>query len=335
MFLKKLIFSIVASFLSFWVIAQQEPVRISGYAQGTTYHISYFDKKNRDFQPAIEKILKQFDKSVSTYDSKSIISRINRNIPHTRTDKYFETCFRKGEELYRLTDGNFDPTVYSLVNLWGFGAEKQRKASQQVIDSLLQFVGMEKVTLKNHKIIKQRPQVKLDFNAYAQGYTVDVVAQFLQKKKITSFLVEIGGEVYAFGKKPDGNLWTVGIERPDNNKTNTNVLKATAQLYNKAIATSGNYHKFREENGVKYSHHINPKTGYPVQNTMLSASVICDDTLSADAIATALMVMGLEKSKDFLSKNQQYQAFIIYSDNEGHFQEYITDNIKNIIKDLE
>jgi len=311
--------------------AQQEPIKIEGYAQGTTYHITYFDEKNRDFKPAIEQILKDFDASVSTYLPTSIISKINSNQKNVRVDKYFIACFNKAKEVWKNTDGAFDPTVYPLVNAWGFGPGKKQKIEQKIIDSILQFVGFEKIELVGNQVIKKDPRVALDFNAFAQGYSVDVVAEYLNSMSIGAYLVEIGGEVYAKGKKPNGENWKVGIEKPIDNKQSGNPIKATAKLENLAIATSGNYRRFVIENGIKYAHHIDPKTGYPTKNNLLSASIFSKTCISSDAHATGVLVMGFDKAVAFLKEHTELNPYLIYSDELGNYQFYETDGIKNII----
>lgn len=313
----------------------QIPIKIEGEAQGTTYHITYFDHQNRDFQPEIDKILNDFDLSVSTYIPNSIISKINSNERNIIVDKYFIACFNKAKEVWKNTNGAFDPTVYPLSNAWGFGPGKKQKIDKVKIDSILQFVGFQLIELKGNKIVKKDPRVALDFNAFAQGYSVDVVSDFLNSKKIKSYIVEIGGEVYAKGKKPDGKNWTIGIEKPIDNKESENPLKAIAKLENRAIATSGNYRRFVIEDGVKYAHHIDPKTGYPTKNNLLSASVFAKECISSDAYATGILVLGLEKAKVFLQKHPELQAYLIYSDEKGNYQVYETPGIKSIITETQ
>lgn len=324
------------SVLTFSVIsAQEEPVRIEGYAQGTTYHITYFEKNNRSYQPEIEKILADFDQSVSTYVPTSIISRINANEKDVVVDRYFIACFNKAKEVWKNTNGAFDPTVFPLVNMWGWGPGKKEKIEKEKIDSVLKFVGFQLITLKGNRVIKKDPRVALDFNAFAQGYSVDVVADFLNSKGVTSYIVEIGGEVYAKGKKPDGDSWKIGIEKPIDNQDSVNPLKAIAKLENLAIATSGNYRKFIIVDGVKYAHHIDPKTGYPTKNNLLSASVFSSECISSDANATGILVMGLEKAKKFLKKHPELQVYLIYSDEKGNYQSYETSGIRSIITEVE
>ncbi|MGV9003640.1 FAD:protein FMN transferase [Flavobacterium sp.] len=321
--------------LSTILFAQKDPIKIEGEAQGTTYHITYFDATNRNFKPEIIQILKDFDLSVSTYIPNSIISRINSNQKNVVVDQYFIACFKKAKEVWKNTEGAFDPTVYPLVNAWGFGPGKKETIEKKKIDSILKFVGFDLIQLKGKHIIKKDLRVQLDFNAFAQGYSVDVVSAFLNSKKITSYIVEIGGEVYAKGKKPDGSNWTVGIEKPIDNKESANDLKALVKLENLAIATSGNYRRFIIENGVKYSHHIDPKTGYPTKNNLLSASIFAKECISSDANATGLLVLGLEKAKLFLASHPELQAYLIYSDEKGNYQTYETDGIQSILKEAE
>ena len=317
------------------IYCQSEPVKIEGEAQGTTYHITYFDTQNRDFKPEIEKILQDFDLSVSTYIPNSIISRINSNEKNVIVDKYFKACFKKAKEVWKNTNGAFDPTVYPLVNAWGFGPGKKQKIEKAKIDSILKFVGFQLIELKGNTIVKKDPRVALDFNAFAQGYSVDVVSEFLNSKGIKAYIVEIGGEVYAKGRKPNGGNWTIGIEKPIDNKESGNPLKAIVKLENLAIATSGNYRRFTIEDGVKYVHHIDPKTGYPTKNNLLSASIFAKECISSDANATGVLVLGLEKAKVFLQKHPELQAYLIYSDDKGNYQVYETPGVKSIISEAD
>lgn len=334
--MKKTTFALLLSFvIIFSVYAQDGLVKIEGYAQGTTYQITYLDKKNRDFQPEIDSILTDFDKSVSTYLPSSIISRINRNEKNVKTDKYFNTCFNKAKEVWKNTEGAFDPTVYPLVNAWGFGPGKKQTIEKKLVDSILKFVGMELIELKNNKIIKKDPRVALDFNAFAQGYSVDVVSDFLNSKGINAYIVEIGGEVYAKGRNVNNQNWTIGIEKPIDNKETVNPLNAIAKLENMAVSTSGNYRRFTIIDGVKYAHHLNPKTGYPTNNNLLSASVFAKDCITTDANATGLLVMGLEKAKLFLEAHKELEAYLIYSDEKGNYKIYETSGLKDIVSEAE
>jgi thiamine biosynthesis lipoprotein len=311
--------------------SQSDPIKIEGAAQGTTYHITYYDALNRNLQKEIEKILYGFDASVSTYLPNSVISKINRN-KKVKADVYFIHCFNKAKEIWKNTEGAFDPTVYPLVNAYGFGPGKKEKINTKIIDSLLKFVGFDLIELKGKKVVKKDHRVALDFNAFAQGYSVDVVSDFLLSKGLHSFIVEIGGEVYANGKKLNGENWSIGIEQPIDNSTSGNPLQAIVSLENLAIATSGNYHRYSIENGVKYSHHIDPKTGYPTKNNLLSASVFSKHCIDSDANATGILVMGLEKAIEFLKMHPELEAYLIYSDEKGNYKTYQTPGIKSIIR---
>lgn len=317
--------------VSFWNFSQSIPIYLEGETQGTSYHITYYDSSQRDLQGDIEEILADFDYSVSTYNPYSLISRVNRNDSTVKVDAYFIACFNKATEIWKNTDGAFDPTVYPLVNAWGFGPGKKQHIEKVVIDSILVFVGFEKVELVGNKVVKKDPRLGLDFNAFAQGYSVDLIAQFLLSKGIKNFVVEIGGEVYAHGKMENNGCWLVGIEEPTDNQETNNELYLIVELENRALATSGNYRKYIIENGVKYAHHIDPKTGYPAKNNLLSASILATECISSDANATGVLVMGLEKSMTFLAAHPELQAYLIYSDENGNYKVYQTPGINSII----
>lgn len=331
----------VRYFVSLWLmfltnVILSQKLFLEGYAQGTTYHITYFDSKNRNFQLEIDSILEAFDQSVSTYQQHSIISRINRNEPNVKIDHFFKTCFLTAKKIWKSTNGAFDPTVYPLVNLWGFGPEKKNVAERDKVDSVLNFVGLSRIILVGNQIIKQDSRVSLDFNAFAQGYSVDVISNFLNQKNIRDYIVEIGGEVYAKGiQKEVASNWIVGIEKPIDNKNSENPLEVLIKLHNMSVATSGNYRKYFIENGVKYAHHIDPRTGYPTKNNLLSATVISTHCIVSDATATGLLVMGLDKAIIYLKKHPKLQAYLIYSDSKGELQTFQTKKMKKLIIDGE
>lgn len=305
----------------------------NGFAQGTTYSIVYLHRGNIEpsvLKAEVEEILKNFDMSLSLYQDSSVLSRINRNEEVT-PDTFFTEAFRKSEVIYELTGGAFDVTVGPLVKAWGFGPDEQKNFSETSRDSLMQLVGMGKVRLVNNRIIKDLPGIMLDFNAIAQGYSVDVISRYFESRGLTDYLVEIGGEVRVRGDKA-GNPWRIGIDRPvDNNLTPGNDLQAIIRLKDRSLATSGNYRKFYVENGVKYSHTIDPKTGYPAKNQLLSATIIAGDCATADGIATACMVMGKERAIDFITSENRFEAYFIYSDDKGNFLTWMTENLKDII----
>jgi len=294
----------------------ENTIKISGAAQGTSYNISYLAGPNSNYREAFDSIFKKIDTSLSTYLPVSLISRINQNDSTVLVDDFFTDVFNKSMEVSQKTNGLFDITVAPVVNAWGFGFKKKEKVTAPLIDSLLRYVGYKKVRLDGRKLVKDAANVMLDFNAIAQGYTVDVLAAFLEKNGIKNYLVEVGGELRAKGKKQNDSAWTVGIEQP-NETPNEAALKATFKIHDESLATSGNYKKFYIEEGKKYTHILNPFTGYPAKNNLLSTTVVAGKCMTADAYATAFMVMGLEQSKQFLAEHKDLglQVFFIYDDN--------------------
>lgn len=307
---------------------------ISGEAQGTTWHITYISEKPGKHKAAIDSILKDLDHSLSTWVKSSIISRINRNEKDVFIDPYFKDVFLKSMEVSDKTQGLFDVTVGPLVNAWGFGPVNKSERDSLSIDSLLNFVGYEMLKLENGQIIKARPEVSIDFNAIAQGYSVDVLAAYLSRHGVNDYLVELGGELIAKGSK-NKKSWTVGIDQPDEVQGTERKLQAVVELNNRALATSGNYRKFYEQDGKKYAHIIDPRTGYPAKQNILSATVLADDAMSADAYATAFMIMGLDRSKEFLRehKDLNLDVFFVYTE-KGKWKTYKSEGLKNLIRDI-
>ncbi len=306
-------------------------VKFAGDTQGTYYAITYYEQEGKNYQSGIDSLLKSFDQSASLWVPSSVISRINNNDTSIKTDSAFRELFRLSKEVYQQTGGAFDPTVGPLVNAWGFGFTDSMHIDQHVIDSLLPLIGFNKVKLSGNKIIKEDPRIHFDFDAIAQGYAVDLVGKYLESKNITNYLIDIGGEILGKGKKPDGELWKVGIERPKDNAAYGEGLKAILHLHDMALSTSGSYRKFYIKNGVRYSHTIDPKTGYPVQHTLLSVSVLANDCVTADAYATAFMVLGVDQSKNFLAEHKGLEAYFIFSDTAGTMQTYYTQGMKPLI----
>jgi FAD:protein FMN transferase len=308
---------------------------ITGFAQGSTYSMVFENSKNLDPQDVnnrVGKILHAFDMSLSGYIDSSIVSRVNRNDTVT-CDSFFIGNFEISRKIWQLTGGAFDITVAPLVRAWGFGPDSHKNISDIKRDSLLKLVGMEKVELHNRKVIKSDPRVSLDFNAIAQGYSVDVICRFFDGLGIQNYLVEIGGEVKARGKKA-GKPWRIGIDKPvDNNMIPGSDLEAIIRLKDRALATSGNYRKFYIENGVKYSHEIDPKTGNPARNSLLSATILANDCASADGIATACMVIGKDKTIGFLALHPEYEGYLIYSDDSGNFKTWTSKQLKKFISE--
>lgn len=307
-------------------------IQFRGEAQGTYYAITYYDSLGRNLQMQIDSLLSDFDKSASNYDSLSIISKVNRNEEVT-LDSVFIGNFELAKEVSLATNGLFDITVKPLVELWGFGLKNRAHVTAAEVKKAMEFVGFAKIRIENGMVVKENPAITIDFNAIAQGYSVDVVANYFKKIGITRFLVDIGGEVFANSCKPDGSKWTVGIERPEDNAEYGSNLSAILEIENKGMATSGNYRKFYVENGIRFSHTIDPRTGYPAKNSVLSATVFALNAGTADAYATALMVMGLDASIEFLKQHPELDAYLIYSDAKGNYKSFQTPGMKKYLKE--
>ncbi|HJZ40540.1 MAG TPA: FAD:protein FMN transferase [Bacteroidales bacterium] len=307
-------------------------VSLAGFVQGTTYHITYESRKGENLQQEIDSLLADFDMSLSIYQPNSVISKINRNEPGVKADQKFITVFNASLQVYQNTGGAFDITVGPVVNALGFGSSDTVRVDSALIDSLLTYIGMDKIALQHDSLIKTNNNIRIDVNAIAQGYSVDLVADFLTDRKIRNYLVEIGGEVRAKGKNDRNQVWRIGIDKPvEGNMIPGADLQAVIRLQNRSLATSGNYRKYYEKGGIKFVHTIDPKTGYPVVSNLLSATVVTDDCMIADAYATALMVLGIEKSVVFLNENSFLDAYLIYADQEGKFRVYATPGIKKFL----
>ena len=310
-------------------IAQNEYIKNSGFIHGTTYSIIY--NNNKDLKQEIEAQMHLVDNSLSTYDSTSVISLINNNKPY-ELDSMFIEVFNKSQEIAEITNGAFDITVAPLVNVWGFGFTNRNNITQELIDSIMPFIGYKSIKLEDNEIVKENANTMLDASAIAKGYSVDVVCDFLENNNINNYLVEIGGEVRCSGTKADSSLWKVGIDKPiDDTLVVNRELQEIVQLSGKTIATSGNYRQFYYKDGVKYSHTINPKTGYPVNHSILSASVITNKCHVADAYATAFMVLGVEKAKEIASKLNYIEIYLIYTDETNTNKVFVSDGFKKYL----
>ena len=300
-----------------------------GNALGTTYSIIYLSEEELDFQTEIDSVFKVVNQSMSTYIPNSDISRINRG-ENLTVDSMFKEVFNLSKKINLESNGYFDPTVGTLVNAWGFGPGEQIELDSTKVDSLLQYVGFDKVQLTSDgKIEKESPEIFFDFNAVAKGYAIDRLGAMLDKKGITNYLVEVGGEVLTKGEnliseKP----WTVGIDDPQVEFGRQ--LKKVVSLKNRALASSGNYRKFRIDSitGEKYVHTIDPKSGFTKNSKVLAASVVADNCATADAYATTFMAMDLEDSKILLKKHKELEAYIIYLGKEGETLEFMTDGFQ-------
>lgn len=316
-----------------WILARhnQRPAyhSITGLVFGTIYNITY--QYDGDLKPEIEAELKRFDQSLSPFNDSSVISRINRN-EELVADSFFVKCFNRSMEISRETKGAFDITIAPLANAWGFGFKKGAFPDSSMIDSLRQITGYEKVHLEDGKVVKQDPRIMLSCSAVAKGYSVDVVAHLLERKGIKNFMVDIGGEVVVKGKNSKDGLWRIGINKPiDDSLSVKQDLQTVLEITDLGMATSGNYRNYYYKDGKKYAHTIDPRTGYPVQHSILSSTVIAEDCMTADALATSFMVMGLEEAEAFCKANPKIDAYFIYSGDNGKFETYYTEGMKKYI----
>lgn len=286
--------------------------KLNGPIFGTFYDVTYASDSNENYQASLDSIFAAVNQSMSNYQADSDISKVNKHELEV-VDTHFVEVFKASKQIYTETNGVFDPTIGTLVNAWNFGSEQSKtKLDSLKIDSLMQFVGFENIQLKNNILIKTDPKPYLDFNAIAKGYAVDLVADFLESKNMTDFLVNIGGEIRTKGiniEKQSG--WTVGIENP--NFDGSQSYDKVFVLKDKAMATTGTYRKFKlDANGKRYAHIIDTKTGYPTKTNILSVSVIAEDCMMADGYATAFQAMGVENVKQFLTEHTELQAYLIF-----------------------
>ena len=328
------IFPIIALTLSLASCAPQpEYAELNGLTQGTTYHIVVEKIPGLDvmtLRQDIEILFTEIDNSLSVYNDSSVISAINANRSDL-TDTLFREVFRDAAEVSEESGGLFDITIGPLVKSWGFGPDAMKRFNPSMLDSLLALVGMDKVRLEGDRIIKADPDMFIDVNAIAQGYTVDLVADLIVSRGIKHCLAEVGGEVRTVGDK-NGMGWKVGIDTPaDGNYTPGADIQARIRLDDRALATSGNYRKFFVENGVKYSHTIDPRTGYPVKHTLLSATIIAPTGAVADAWATACMVGGKDKAIAFIEKYDFLEGYLIWSDENGMMKSWISEGVTKFI----
>ena len=303
---------------------------LQGLAQGSYYAITYYDSLNRNFQTEIDSIFNTVDQSVSLWNDSSIISKVNRNEP-VKLNQIFIDNFNIAQQASALSNGYFDATISPLVAAWGFSYKNGDSITPLLIDSLKQFVNYEAVRIENGKVVKDDPRITLDFNAIAQGYTSDMIAEFLSSNGINNFLVDTGGEIMARGCKPDGSSWIVGIEKPAANWNSERTVQERLYLRDKGLVTSGSTRKYVERNGKRYSHCIDPKTGYPVEHNVLSATVIAENSVWADALASICMVMGLEKSLPIIESLEGVEAYYISSNSQGELEIFATEGFRDLI----
>lgn len=305
--------------------------QIQGAAEGTSYNIVFEVENGYGIQDRVDELIADFESSLSVYDAGSIISKVNRN-EDVEVDSYFKAVFNRAKEISEQTGGLFDISAEPIFKEWGFSFQKQTTANPSLIEDLLQYTGMDKVWLAGDKVVKAHPKLKLNANAIAKGYSADLVANLLDDENIENYLVEIGGEIRTKGISPRGGAWAIGVDRP----TDTNLIpgqdvQVVLNLSNKALATSGNYRQFYIKDGKRISHTINPKTGYPVDHTLLSVTVVADDAISADAYATAFLVAGIDDALDLLDSIEDEVDVLFICDDDGEFKVHYTGGLEQYL----
>ena len=316
--------------LSLWILIftactkQKQYFEESGSVFHTIYHIKY--EGSELLTEKIDAELQKFNLSLNPFNPNSIISKVNQNEP-VEADDWFIEVFNKAKEVSDHSEGVFDITCAPLVNLWGFGFSKMDSVTPQMIDSIKQFVGYQKVRLDGRKVIKDDPRILLNCSAIAKGYASDVIARLLEREGVENYMVEIGGEVTMKGVNQNGKCWRIGINKPEDDSTGIkNDVGEVVELCKKGgVATSGNYRNYYIKDGKKYAHTIDPRTGYPSEQSILSATIVADDCITADAYATAFMAMGLEKAREAAKNIPGIEYYVIYTDENGKHQiEYST-----------
>jgi len=305
---------------------------LQGLAQGSYYAITYFDEQGRNFQREIDSVFHAIDRSVNLWVDSSVICKVNRN-EDVVLDPIFIDNFNIAQQAARISDGYFDPTISPIVAAWGFSAKTGDSITPQLVDSLKQLVDYRKVAIEDGKVIKENPAMQLDFNATAQGYTSDMIASFLDSQGIRNYLVDTGGEIMAKGGKPNGQPWIVGIEKPADNWDSEQVVQTRIALRDKGLVTSGSTRKYVERNGKRYSHCIDPKTGYPVEHNVLSVTVVAENSAWADALASICMVMGLERSLPLIESMDGVEAYYIFADERNELQIQATPGFEALVID--
>lgn len=303
---------VLIAFCYAFQIKDERTFHISGRAQGTTYRISYWATDSLISKKEIDSVLLELDLSLSIYNPKSLINAFNNAPSKVKADKHLATVVRKAMSIYRATSGKFDITVYPLVTAWGFGSEKIKSLPDSAkIQSLLPLIGSDKIALEEGWLIKKVPGVKIDVNGIAQGYSVDVLYEYLKQKGVENFLVEIGGELRASGRKPNGQGMKVGIESPSEHKDADPIISKIITINDASVTTSGNYRKFVESGNKRIAHLIDPKTGYPIYSQMVSVTVVAKDAITADGYDNALMAMDVDQALRF-ANDKGLEAYLIY-----------------------
>ena len=312
------------------ILKKQPPFRTNeGLVFGTVYKITY--QHADDLQNEIKEAMLEVDNSLSPYNPNSIITRINHN-QDTTLNEHFTHVFELAQQISAETEGAFDITVAPLVNAWGFGFKHSIDIEPSVIDSLRQFIGYQKIQMVDGKMVKEDPRLMLDCSAIAKGYGVDRVARLLDKKGVQHYMVDIGGEVVVKGKNSRMKTWRIGINKPVEDSLSVNQeLQTILEVSGVGMATSGNYRKFYYKDGKRYAHTIDPRLGTPIQHNILSATVLAKDCTTADAYATAFMVMGLEKAKAFCEQHPELNAYLICAGEGDSYEIYYTPGMEKFM----
>jgi thiamine biosynthesis lipoprotein len=332
-----LIMKRISFFIGFFALlasCNQGPQKmvLQGEAQGSYYAVTYYDEQGRNFQQKIDSIFHAVDVSVNLWVDTSVISKVNRN-EEVKLDSIFVDNFRIAQEAASLSDGYFDPTISPIVAAWGFSYKHGDTITPQLIDSLKQLVDYRNIRIEEGKVVKANPAMTLDFNAIAQGYTSDLIASFLDSQGIKNYLIDTGGEIMARGEKTNDQPWIVGIEKPADNWDSEQVVHTRIALHDKGLVTSGSTRKYVERNGKRYSHCIDPKTGYPVEHNVLSVTVLAENSVWADALASICMVMGLEKSLPLIESMDGVEAYYIYVNEQNALETFATDGFEKLVLD--
>ena len=328
--MKRIVFLLCIAALLTSCSQQPKKMVLQGEAQGSYYAITYFDEQGRNFQHEIDSIFHAVDMSVNLWVDSSVISKVNRNEEVT-LDPIFIDNFRIAHQAARLSAGYFDPTISPIVAAWGFSYKSGDSITLQLIDSLKQLVDFQQVRIENGKVVKENPAITLDFNAIAQGYTSDLIAAFLDSRGIKNYLVDTGGEIMARGEKPNGQPWIVGIEKPAENWDSEQEVHTRIALRDKGLVTSGSTRKYVERDGKRYSHCINPKTGYPVEHQLLSATILANNAVWADALASICMVTGMEQSLPLMESMDDVEVYYIFVNGQGELETYATPGFTSLI----
>jgi thiamine biosynthesis lipoprotein len=327
----KILFLCLLFIVSFFPREEMKPYTIKGLAQGTDYTIVYYAKDSVATKSDIDSLLAEIDQSMSLYQKGSLINQFNAAEKQIKTDRFLNDVLKRSFEINADTKGLFDITVASLVQAWGFGPKATiNEPSETEIKSLLSCIGMQNLKLENGILIKTKPCIQIDLNGIAQGYSVDLIADYLTKKGIKSYVAELGGEIRIAGPKPDGTPMKIGIEGPDEH--NEPAIRHIALLNQGAITTSGNYRRFHQSGKKKITHLIDAKTGYPLENEMISVTVYAADAITADGYDNALMGMHLNEALKFIAERKNLEAYFVYHKKDGSIADTLSTGFKKILK---